>query len=76
MAANGEPALVASGTKPSGRAVTRSPWLIHTGVRVPGSRTPSNRGEEAVSWSDARPNSRCVPGSTRPPSWAHIVCSP
>ena len=76
MAAKGEPSEVAITWKPSGTAVTLSPWLIHTGSRWSTAPTPANSGLSRVSTMSARPNSRVSPGSTLPPSTSHMSCSP
>ncbi len=88
MAANGALRVVAMGAKPSGSAVTRSPWLIHTGILValppsgaerelsPGAPTPSNSGESATMSISAEPYSRSLAGCTTPPSRCTMHCSP
>ncbi len=63
-------------SKPSGSAVTRSPWLIHTWWRSPGCQTPSSQGRGLRISTKARPNSRLCSPSTLPPSWCAIACSP
>ena len=76
MAAKGAPSLTATVRNPGGSATTRSPWLIHTCSRAPFGHNPSNSAQPATTSMKARPNSRWSDGSTLPPSWAHIVCSP
>ena len=74
--AKGAPGEVPITEKPGARAVTRSPWLIQTSSR-PAEKRPENKGSEvAVGVTQARPNSAWWPASTRPPSWAIIVCWP
>jgi hypothetical protein len=62
--------------KPAGRSITRSPWLIQTWSREPRGQTPSKSGLSSSTSTKARPNSRWVAVSTRPPSCAAMVIWP
>ena len=55
-------------SKPSGREMTRSPWLIQTWWRWPVAHRPSNSGHSFSISTKARPNSRWSELSTSPPS--------
>ena len=63
-------------SKPSGRGVTRSPWLIQTCSRPPLCQTPWNSTQSSVRSTKARPNSRWSEPCTSPPNWSHMVCMP
>jgi hypothetical protein len=60
-------ALEALTSKPSARPVMRSPWLIHTCERSPGSKPANSVPGSRISIS-ARPYSRSPAGSTVPPA--------
>ena len=48
MTANGAPSLAATMRKPGAKAVTLSPWLIHTWWRSPTAHRPSNKAHSSV----------------------------
>ena len=60
--------------KPSGAAVTESPWLIQTGC-VPG-RPACSTPPESVTASSVRPYSRVPSGATSPPSARAMAWKP